>query len=187
MEFTARGLWTMLHGMGFGGLFLLACSGAVVALRQEDTTLLPGAPPTAREMFLRSYLLTMAVLAWFAVLSGAYIVYPWYRAPVVSNAAITYFPQHLLLSSFSTAAWHTLGMEWKEHVAWLVPICITMAAVVVCQYGRSLAAYAQLRRAVVGFVAVSLLAAAIAGFLGAVIAKHASVEGGRTILLLGGR
>jgi hypothetical protein len=29
---TARELWTLLHGMGFGGLYLLACSGAIVEL-----------------------------------------------------------------------------------------------------------------------------------------------------------
>ena len=32
MEITARGLWTMIHGMGFGALYLLACSGAIVEL-----------------------------------------------------------------------------------------------------------------------------------------------------------
>ena len=28
MEITERSLWTMIHGMGFGALYLLACSGA---------------------------------------------------------------------------------------------------------------------------------------------------------------
>ena len=32
MEITARGLWTLIHGMGFGGLYLMACSGALVEL-----------------------------------------------------------------------------------------------------------------------------------------------------------
>ena len=32
MEITARGLWTLIHGMGFGALYLLACSGAIVEL-----------------------------------------------------------------------------------------------------------------------------------------------------------
>ena len=32
MEITARGLWTLVHGMGFGALYLLACSGALVEL-----------------------------------------------------------------------------------------------------------------------------------------------------------
>ena len=32
MEITPRGLWTLVHGMGFGALYLLACSGALVEL-----------------------------------------------------------------------------------------------------------------------------------------------------------
>jgi len=32
MELTAHGVWTMFHGMGFGALYLLACSGAMVEL-----------------------------------------------------------------------------------------------------------------------------------------------------------
>ncbi len=32
MEITMRGLWTAVHGLGFGALYLLACSGAVVEL-----------------------------------------------------------------------------------------------------------------------------------------------------------
>ncbi len=32
MEITWRALWTMIHGMGFGTLYLLACSGAMVEL-----------------------------------------------------------------------------------------------------------------------------------------------------------
>jgi hypothetical protein len=33
MEITVRGLWTLIHGMGFGALYLLACSGALVESR----------------------------------------------------------------------------------------------------------------------------------------------------------
>ena len=32
MEITMRGLWTMIHGMGFGALYLLASSGALMEL-----------------------------------------------------------------------------------------------------------------------------------------------------------
>ena len=37
MEITARGLWTLIHGMGFGALYLLACSGALVELYRFTT------------------------------------------------------------------------------------------------------------------------------------------------------
>ncbi|MFZ0747468.1 MAG: hypothetical protein WAM85_23900 [Terracidiphilus sp.] len=35
MEITTRGLFTMIHGMGFGTLYLLACTGALVELSRR--------------------------------------------------------------------------------------------------------------------------------------------------------
>jgi hypothetical protein len=32
MQMTARELWTLVHGMGFGALYLLACPVAIVEL-----------------------------------------------------------------------------------------------------------------------------------------------------------
>jgi hypothetical protein len=32
VEITTRSLWTLIHGIGFGALYLLAGSGAIVAL-----------------------------------------------------------------------------------------------------------------------------------------------------------
>ena len=64
MEITLRSLLTLVHGMGFGALYLLACSGAIVELYRRYS---PAAalPITARdEAFLRVYLVAMAALAW---------------------------------------------------------------------------------------------------------------------------
>jgi hypothetical protein len=77
-------------------------------------------------------------------------------------------------------------MEWKEHVAWLVPISITMAAAVFSQYRRSLRVHRELRTAVFAFVWISLVAAGIAGFFGAMLNKNAPVNGGPTINLVHG-
>jgi hypothetical protein len=74
MEITARGLWTLIHGMGFGALYLLACSGALVELYRFTTS---SEFTVGQERFLRFYLITMVVLAWASVLIGAYVVYPW--------------------------------------------------------------------------------------------------------------
>ena len=183
MEITVRGLWTLIHGMGFGALYLLACSGAAVELFRLTSSAAPAATP-AQERFLKLYLLTMVVLAWFAVLTGAYIVYPWYRAvPPSGTADLAMFPQRLLLSSPSTSGWHSLGMEWKEHVAWLAPISITMVTEVFLQYGRDLRQHRALRTAALTFTAASFLAAGVAGFFGAMINKHAPVDGGHIIQL----
>jgi hypothetical protein len=175
----------MVHGMGFGALYLLACSGAMVELWRGGD-----APDRPRDdAFLRVYLVTMAVLAWLAVLSGAYIVYPWYRAAAPAGiASLAGYPQRLLQSSPATAGWHSIGMEWKEHVAWLAPISITMAAGVFSTYGRrGLSGHPQLRKAVLSFVLVSFLSAGIAGFFGAMLNKRAPVDGGAIVHVAGGR
>ncbi len=185
MEITTRALWALIHGMGFGGLYLLACSGALVELYRRNAS---RAPSAARgDGFLRVYLAAMAALAWLAVMTGAYVIYPWYRAvPPAGTADLRGFPQRLLMASPRTIAWHALGMEWKEHVAWLAPIAVTMAAAVVWQYGRELRNHRGLRAAVLCFLWVSLAAAGVAGFFGAMINKNAPVEGGQTIRLLQG-
>ena len=81
------------------------------------------------------------------------------------------------------ASLKSLGMEWKEHVAWFAPISITMVAFVFIRYGRDLKHHRSLRTAVLSFTAASFLAAAIAGFFGAMINKYAPIQGGQTIQL----
>jgi hypothetical protein len=185
MEISVRGLWTMMHGMGFGALYLMACSGALVELHRRHTSPLEPEIKIEDERFMQVYLTAMAVLAWLTVLTGAYIIYPWYRAVAPAGTAnLAAFPQRLLMSNPTTYAWHSIGMEWKEHVAWLAPISITMAAAVFSQYRRSLRVHPQLRAAVLGFVWVSLLAAGIAGFFGAMLNKNAPVAGGPTISII---
>jgi hypothetical protein len=187
MEITARSLWALIHGMGFGALYLLAGSGALVELYRGYCTHNQALPSERDEKFLRIYLVAMAALAWLAVLTGAYIIYPWYRAvPPPGTANLAAFPQRLLMASPTTSGWHSIGMEWKEHVAWIAPISITMAASVALQYGRNLKNHPQLRSAVLVFVWISLLAACVAGFFGAMINKNAPVEGGPVIHIVQG-
>jgi len=186
MEITMRGLWTMIHGMGFGALYLLAGSGALVELWRRYFACAGGEITSRDERFLGTYLVLMAVLAWITVLTGTYIVYPWYRAVAPAGTDLAAYPQLLLKSNPATAGWHSLGMEWKEHVAWLTPISITMAAAVAVRYGRELRSHEQIRTAVIVFTLVSLLSAGVAGFWGAMINKHAPVEGGQTIRLMSG-
>lgn len=175
MEITLRSVLTIIHGMGFGALFLLAFSGAFFELSR-----------TSNERAMRLYLLAMTVLAWLTVLTGAYIIYPWYRAVAPPGADLSSYPQAFLKSQPSTIGWHSLGMEWKEHVAWIAPIAITMVTAVFFHYGRQLRNHLVLRRAVLVFVAVAFFAAAIAGFSGAMINKYAPVQGGHLFHLFRG-
>ena len=187
MEITARALWTLIHGMGFGALYLLACSGALVELYFFTISPCPSESSLTHERFLKVYLITMVLLAWLAVLTGAYIIYPWYRAvPPSGSADLAMYPQRLLMSSSTTIGWHSLGMEWKEHVAWVAPISITMVTFVFIRYGRDLRNHSQLRAAVLSFTLVSFLAAGIGGLFGALIDKQAPVQGGHTIRLSAG-
>jgi NADH:ubiquinone oxidoreductase subunit 5 (subunit L)/multisubunit Na+/H+ antiporter MnhA subunit len=184
MEITMLSLWALIHGMGFGALYLLACSGALLELYFFTNARQPSETEPSRERFLKVYLIAMVVLAWFAVLTGAYIIYPWYRAiPPTGSTDLSMFPQQLLMSSSTTIGWHSFGMEWKEYVAWFAPISITMVAFVFIRYGRDLRNHRQLRAAVLCFTLVSFLAAGVAGLFGALINKQAPVHGGHTIQL----
>ena len=188
MEISLRDLITVLHGMGFGALFMLAFSGAIAELYRMSA---PGAavlPANGREQtLLRLYLSVMVVLAWAAVLSGAYLVYPWYRAvPPAGVTNLAEYPQRLLMSSPTTIGWHDLGMEWKEHVAWLAPIAMTMVAYVFWKYGAGLYRMRHVRAAVLAFTVVAFLATGVAGAFGAFLNKYAPVRGGPTIQLMQG-
>jgi hypothetical protein len=184
MEITVRGFWTLIHGMGFGALYLLACSGGLAEL-YRFTAPCPSPEPTPRqEQFVRVYFLAMAVLAWVAVLTGTYVIYPWYRAALPPGTTdLSMFPQRLLMSSPTTSSWHSLGMEWKEHVAWFAPISITMVTFIVIRYGRDLKNHKQLRAGVLAFLVASFVSAGVAGFFGAMLDKYAPVQGGQTIRL----
>src|SRR5665213_428759 len=103
MEITMRGLWTLIHGMGFGALYLLACSGAIFELYRISFPRAAGSSNFDGTRFLRIYLFAMVILAWAAVLSGAYVIYPWYRAfPLKAGADLSWFPQVFLKSSPAT-------------------------------------------------------------------------------------
>ncbi|QUD89706.1 hypothetical protein [Phenylobacterium montanum] len=184
MEISFRDFITVLHGMGFGALFMLAFSGAIGVV-YAAAVMGEGWPAEAERMRLfRAYLVSMAVLAWLTVLSGAFIVYPWYRAHPPVGANLADYPRALLLSSPHTAGWHEIGMEWKEHVAWLAPIATTMAAYLFHRYGPQLGRQRALRNAVLGFVAVAFVATGVAGLFGAMLNKFAPIRGGPAIVLL---
>jgi hypothetical protein len=187
MEITSHSLWTLIHGMGFGALYLLASTGALFALYQRLQPAPLGLSSLENNRFLGAYLSVMAALAWLSVLSGTYIIYPWYRIPAPAGTTnLAAYPRAFLLAHPATSTWHSVGMEWKEHVAWLVPIAITATAVVVLRYGRELSRHPQLKTVLMTFVVSSLIAAGIAGFFGAMLDKNAPVDGGQTLHIAGG-
>jgi hypothetical protein len=187
MEITTHDLMTVLHGMGFGALFMLAFSGAMVEIYRISA---PGTAPvmsTRGQTVLAFYLAAMVILAWLTVFSGAYVIYPWYRAvPPEGLTELADYPRRLLLSSGKTSEWHNIGMEWKEHVAWLAPIAMTMVAYVTMKYGRAIIHHRNMRMSVLTFALAAFVATGIAGAFGAFLNKYAPIRGGDVIILMQG-
>jgi len=170
MHLTEREWWTLIHGMILGSLFLLAFSGGLAGLYSLSTELITPEGLRDRVRRLRIGMTSMAVLCWLTVITGSWIVYPWYRAATPDS------PRSLLLASPITAAWHTFGMEWKEHVAWISPILATGAAVLAVYYGASLAKNHYLRNVTMALFVGAFATAGIAGLFGALITKSAPIH-----------
>jgi hypothetical protein len=182
MQISARALITAVHGLLFGGFFLLAVFGVLVELIRSACASQTSALTKSGRSLATLYLWTTAVLAWAAVIIGTYLVYPLYRAvPPPRTGDLASFPQALLLASNTTSGWHRLGMEWKEHIAWIAPIAVTMVAYVMTRQRSAMRAHAQVRKAVVTFALVAFASAAIAAFFGAMINKHAPLGVGSEI------
>jgi len=187
MQTTCRELMTMVHGMLFGGLFLMACFGVLVLLHRDRATQGAVELTAAGRRRERAYLIVMVALGWAAVFSGAYLIYPWYRAALPPGVTdLGSYPQRLLLANPQTAGWHSLGMEWKEHVAWFAPMLMTAAAFILLRYEGVTEEHRRVRSTVVWFSSIALLAACIAATFGALINKHAPVTGGTPIHLTRG-
>ena len=177
MAMTGNEIWTVVHGMVFGFIFLLGFSGALYAVYSMKAEWLTAEGIAKTINLIKVYLWGLALSVWAAVYTGTYIVYPWYRAvPPTGTTDLTNFPKFLLLANASTAQWHEFGMEWKEHVAFLAPIAATVVAFVVTYYGPLLAKKVGERRAVMIFFIFAFVAAAAAGMFGAFITKAAAVH-----------
>jgi hypothetical protein len=169
MHLTGREWWAIVHGMGLGALFLIAFAGGLAGLYSLRPGLLTEAGVVERVRRLKIGTWTMAVAAWLTVITGSFIVYPWYRADPGGA-------KFELLKSPSTADWHEFGMEWKEHIAWIAPLLATAVAFAVTYYGASLIRHQGIRRALMVFFTVAFVIAGIAGALGAFITKAAPVS-----------
>jgi hypothetical protein len=175
MDLSGREFWAVVHGMGLGALLLLAYGGGLAglySLRPDWVT-----PKGVRERLVRLKrgAWGMAVVAWVTVITGTWILYPWYRAQPPAGANLRLFPRAYLLSDPNRAGWHTFGMEWKEHVAWLAPILTTAVAYVMYVYGEELVKDSRMRRVLMALLTLALLASVVAGMFGALITKVAPI------------
>ena len=189
MELTYRETWAVLHGLVFGTVFLLAFAGGLAelwAFRPGHLTAV-GIRRRMRRIYLGMW--GMAVVAWITVISGTWIVYPWYREKIAGSDyegcagmsipdGVTCSPRDFLLSDVSgnTTDWHHFGMEWKEHVAWISPILATVVAFIVVYYGTNLIRHDRVRRTAMTLFVLAFGFAAAAGAFGAFITKVAPVK-----------
>jgi hypothetical protein len=157
MYLSAREFWGVVHGMVLGALFLLAYGGGLAGLY----SLRPA--------------WGMAIVAWLTVITGTWIVYPWYRAKPPATGDLRFFPRAYLLAEPQRAGWHAFGMEWKEHVAWLAPMLATAVLYVIYVYGEELAKGTRMRTVLMVLFTLAFLVAAAAGLFGALITKVAPI------------
>lgn len=182
MSFTERELWTIIHGLGLGTLFLLAFAGGLAGLYSLRERLLTAEGLRERSPRLLIGTSVMAIVAWLTVISGTFVVYPWYRATppegldqTVQSPDLLAYPRYWLLASEDTAEWHRFGMEWKEHVAWIAPMLATAVAFAVLYYGIQLVRRGDVRQGAIVFFTLAFVAAGVAGLFGAFITKAAPI------------
>lgn len=169
MELTGRETWTLIHGMVLGAAFLLGFAGGLEGLYGLRPRLLSAEGVRDRTRRLKIGVVTMAVAAWGTVITGTWIVYPWYRADNPDS------PRSILLADPALKDWHSFGMEWKEHIAWISPILATAVAFIVLYYGTSLVRHDRVRKTALVLFVLAFLMAAVAGLFGALITKAAPV------------
>lgn len=185
MEFAYRDSWAVIHGLIFGVLFLLAFSGALAGLWSFRRGLLTTAGIQERLTRLYVGLGAMAVAAWATVITGTWVVYPWYREKLagaeyelcagLTRPSAECSPRDFLKSNVSgnTEVWHNIGMEFKEHIAWASPILATAAFLLLVYYGPRIVARPWLRTILLAMVVTAFAAAVVAGAFGAFITKIA--------------
>jgi hypothetical protein len=86
MVLTAREMWAVIHGMMLGSLFLLAYAGGLAELINLGSKWSTEAGIASRVRRLIAGTWVMAVVAWLTVITGTWIVYPWYRAKAPAGA-----------------------------------------------------------------------------------------------------
>jgi hypothetical protein len=176
MELSNRDAWAVIHGIILGTVFLLAFAGGLAGLwsfRWAYITL-EGARERLRRLMVGTW--GMAIISWLTVITGTYIVYPWYReTPPEGTTDLSAYPRSLLLSDPNTELWHRFAFEWKEHIAFLTPILATAVAFIVTYYGVRLTDKPLVRYAAMAMFVLAFVAAGLAAGFGALVTKNAPI------------
>jgi hypothetical protein len=170
VPFSTHGWLATTHGVLFGVAYLLLlvlALGAVTWLRPAELTPL-GLTLTERQLGL--LVTAAAVLAWIAVISGTWGLYPWFRARDPGS------PAESLLADPSLAYWARWVVVSKEWIAWGSAAVVTVAALARYRWRARLPGSVVLRRRLAGLLILALAGAAYAGVIGTLLAKLAPLE-----------
>ena len=85
------------------------------------------------------------------------------------------FPRSRLLATPPVSGWHNFGMEWKEHLGWLVPIMATVAVYLIFRHGEKLVEDRKITWTLFVILCIAFVTAGVVGTLGAIITKEAPV------------
>ena len=166
MELTAKELWTVVHGMVLGSIYLLAFTGGLVDLWNLKPSMLTKTGFQTDLRTLRVGIWIMAIISWLTVITGTYIVYPWYNEG----------PRNFLLSHPKLIGWETFGMEWKILMGFVSPILMTSVGFIVTYYRNELLHRPALRNILLTLFLISFITAAIAALFGTFITKIAPID-----------
>jgi hypothetical protein len=176
MLFTERSVWTMVHGIGFGGAALLALAAAIFALYLLAVS--GGGPVSEAPSRAFARLATfIASTLWLTSLVGTYLVFPAYRAgPPEGTTGLEGYPRALILAEPQTVWLHAFAMETKEHLPWIAAMLATAVAFVAWRYRSRLLDVGRLRTMAAALLATSFVIVAYVSVLGVFINKVAPVE-----------
>ena len=177
MAFSFREFWTAVHGMALGFGFILFFTASLALL----LTLSPGflTPKGVKRniILLKISGLVIGTLSWLAVFVGTYIA----LSVVPGGSSVgDHGPGRLptlprLLANAAVSGWHNFGMEWKEHLGWLVPIMATVAVYLIFRNGEKLVKERKIHWTLFVILCLAFVTAGVVGTLGAIITKEAPV------------
>jgi hypothetical protein len=174
MLFTERSIWTMVHGIGLGGVALMGLAAALFYLYVARTSPVDS-PPASRAM--AAITVFTAVMLWLTVLVGTYIVFPPYRAtPPAGTVDLSQFPRSLILANADTAWLHAFAMECKEHMPWIASMLATAVASVIIRYRSAAIADASLRNISISLLAICFALVAFVSLMGVFVNKVAPLQ-----------
>jgi hypothetical protein len=175
--FSSRSIWTMVHGVVFGGGALVALAAALFGLAALGSPNATDAAADRHARYIAWLLMFSAAALWLTVVVGTYVNFPPYRAtPPEGLSNLSQFPRALIQSNPQTVWLHSFAMEIKEHVPWIAAMLATAVAFVAARYRSQLLSDAHIRRSAQLLLAICFMLVAAVSLLGVFINKVAPLE-----------